>query len=85
MIDRLCGLVARVPGYISIGPGSIPGATIFSEKYCVWDGVLSVSSVQLRCYLKEKVADPVYKTEITAGGIHRADHATPPSIRKSWH
>jgi hypothetical protein len=30
--DRLCGLVVRVPGYRSIGPGSIPGATRFSEK-----------------------------------------------------
>jgi hypothetical protein len=25
-IDRLCGLVDRVPGYISIDPGSGPGA-----------------------------------------------------------
>jgi hypothetical protein len=29
---RLCGLVARVPGYRSRGLGSIPGATKFSEK-----------------------------------------------------
>jgi hypothetical protein len=29
---RLCGLVVRFPGYISGGPGSIPGATRFSEK-----------------------------------------------------
>jgi hypothetical protein len=27
--DRLCGLVVRVPGYKSIGPGLIPGATRF--------------------------------------------------------
>jgi hypothetical protein len=26
---RLCGLVVRVPGYRSRGPGSIPGATRF--------------------------------------------------------
>jgi hypothetical protein len=31
-IDRLCGLVLRVPGYRSRGPGSIAGATRFSEK-----------------------------------------------------
>jgi hypothetical protein len=31
-LDRLCGLVVRVPGYRSRGPGSIPGATRFSEK-----------------------------------------------------
>jgi hypothetical protein len=30
--DRLCGLVVRVPGYRSRDPGSIPGATRFSEK-----------------------------------------------------
>jgi hypothetical protein len=32
MMDRLCGLVVTVPGYKSRGPGSIPGATRFSEK-----------------------------------------------------
>jgi hypothetical protein len=31
-IDSLCGLVVRVPGYRSRGPGSIPGTNIFSEK-----------------------------------------------------
>jgi hypothetical protein len=31
-VDHLRGLVVRVPGYRSRGPGSIPGATIFSEK-----------------------------------------------------
>jgi hypothetical protein len=31
-VDCLCGLVARVPGYRSRGPGSILGATRFSEK-----------------------------------------------------
>jgi hypothetical protein len=30
--DRHCGLVVRVPGYKSRGPGSISGATRFSEK-----------------------------------------------------
>jgi hypothetical protein len=31
-MDRLCGLVVRVPGYRSRGPGSNPGAARFSEK-----------------------------------------------------
>jgi hypothetical protein len=31
-VDRLCGLVVRVPGYRSRSPGSIPGATRFYEK-----------------------------------------------------
>jgi hypothetical protein len=32
LMDHLCGLVVRVPGYRSRSPGSIPGATRFSEK-----------------------------------------------------
>jgi hypothetical protein len=31
-IDRLCGIVVRVPGYRSRDPGSIPGTTRFSER-----------------------------------------------------
>jgi hypothetical protein len=31
-LDRLCGLVVRVPGYRSRGLGSISGANRFSEK-----------------------------------------------------
>jgi hypothetical protein len=30
--DRLCGLMVRVLGYRSGGPGSIPGTTRFSEE-----------------------------------------------------
>jgi hypothetical protein len=41
--DRLCGLVVTVPGYRSRGPGSIPGATRFSEMLWVWNGVHSAS------------------------------------------
>jgi hypothetical protein len=43
-IDRLCGLVVRVPGYRSRDPASIPGTTRFSEKYWVWNGVHSLRS-----------------------------------------
>jgi hypothetical protein len=32
LMFSLCGLVVRVPGYRSRGPGLIPGATRFSEK-----------------------------------------------------
>jgi hypothetical protein len=32
VLHRLCGLVVRVPGYRSRGPGSIPDATTFSQK-----------------------------------------------------
>jgi hypothetical protein len=31
-MDRLCGLVVKVLGYRSRGPGSIPGTTSFSEE-----------------------------------------------------
>jgi hypothetical protein len=41
--DRLCGLVVRIPGFRSRGPGSNPAATTFSEKYWVWNGVHSAS------------------------------------------
>jgi hypothetical protein len=44
----LWGLVVRVPGYRSRGPGPILGATRFSEKWWVWNGVHSASWVQLR-------------------------------------
>jgi hypothetical protein len=40
--DRLCGLVVRVPGYRSRGPGSIPGATRFSEVVRLERGPLSL-------------------------------------------
>jgi hypothetical protein len=58
-IDSFCGLVVRVPGYRSRGPGSISFTTRFSEKQWVCKGVHSVLWVPLRRYLKEKVAAPV--------------------------
>jgi hypothetical protein len=43
--DRLCGLVVRVPGYSSRGPGSIPGTTRFySEVVGLERGPLSLVS-----------------------------------------
>jgi hypothetical protein len=42
-IDRFCDAVIRVPGYRSRGPGSITGATRFSERSWVWNGVHSAS------------------------------------------
>jgi hypothetical protein len=50
--------MVRVPVYRSRGPGSIPGATRFSEKQWVWNGVHSASWMQLRTYLEEKVVVP---------------------------
>jgi hypothetical protein len=48
------------------------------------NGVLSASWVQLRNYLKEKVAAPVQKSDNTDVGIRHANHVAP-SILKSWH
>jgi hypothetical protein len=59
LLDRICGLVVRVPGYRSTGPCSIPGTIRFSVKQWVWNRVHSASWVQLRSYLEEKVAAPV--------------------------
>jgi hypothetical protein len=59
---RRGGLVVRVPGCRSRGPGSIPGAgEVVGPLSC----------------LEEKVAASVWKPEYTAVGIHRADHVTP--------
>jgi hypothetical protein len=44
--------------------------------------VHSASWLQLRSYLEEMVAAPVYKIENTAVGIRRSESATP-SIRQS--
>jgi hypothetical protein len=68
MGDRLCGLVVRVYGYRSRGPG-------FDSRHfqVLWeavglDGVHSASWGQLRSYLEEIVAAPVKKTETNVPG-----------------
>jgi hypothetical protein len=73
--------VARVLGYRSGGPGSIPGTT---KKNVVGleRGPLSLVSTTEEL-LDRKVAAPVYKTENTAVGIRQADHVAP-FILKSW-
>jgi hypothetical protein len=43
LCDCLCGLVPIVLGYKSRDPCSIHGATRFSEKQWVWNGVHSAS------------------------------------------
>jgi hypothetical protein len=79
--DRLCGLVVRVLGYRSGGPGSIPGST--KKKVMGLErGPLSLVSTTEEL-LDRKVAAPVYKTDNTAVGIRHSDHVAP-FIRKSW-
>jgi hypothetical protein len=53
---RLSDLVVRHPGYRSRGPGSITGATWFSEVVGLERGL---PWVELKNYLEEKVSAPV--------------------------
>jgi hypothetical protein len=78
--DLLCGLVVRVLGYRSGGPGSIP-CTTRKKVVGLERGPLSPVNTTEEL-LDRKVAAPVYKTENTAVGIRHADHVTP-SLRKS--
>jgi hypothetical protein len=78
---RLTNSVARVLGYRSGGPGSIPGTT--RKKVVDLElGPLSLVSTTEEL-LDRKVAAPVYKTENTAVGIRHADHVAP-TIHKTW-
>jgi hypothetical protein len=54
----MCGLVVGVPGYRFKSPGSIPGATRFTDKWSVWSFVSTIEELQ---YMEEKIAAPVYK------------------------
>jgi hypothetical protein len=56
--DRLCGLVVRVLGYRSGGPGSIPGTTRKKKVVGLERGVLSLVSTT-EDLLDRKVAAPV--------------------------
>jgi hypothetical protein len=66
-------------------PGSIPGATRFSEQQWVWNRVYSALVRINEELLERKVAASVYKTEINDGGEFTALTMRHSSIRKSWH
>jgi hypothetical protein len=57
-VDRLCGLVVRVLGYRSGGPGSIPGTTRKKKVVGLEGGPLSLVSTTEEL-LDRKVAVPV--------------------------
>jgi hypothetical protein len=57
-LDRLCGLVVRVLGYRSGGPGSIPGTTRIKKVVGLERGPLSLVSTTEEL-LDRKVAAPV--------------------------
>jgi hypothetical protein len=74
-VDRLCGLVVRVLGYRSGGPGSIPGTTR-KKVVGLEQGPLSLVNTTEEL-LDRKVAAPVQKIENTAVGIRHADQVVP--------
>jgi hypothetical protein len=67
-IDTFCGLVVRVPGCRSRGPGfDFWGYQIFLEIVGLERGPLSLVRI-IEELLERKVATPVWKTEINDRG-----------------
>jgi hypothetical protein len=82
--DCLCGLVVRVPGYISRGLGFDSWHhQIFWEVVSLEWGPLSLLST-IEELLGKKSSDLSLEIENTAVGIRCTDHATP-FICGSWH
>jgi hypothetical protein len=82
--DRLCGLVVRVPGYRSRGPGfDSRRYQIFWEVVGVERGPLSLMRI-IEELFEWKSSGSGQENRINDRGIRCADHATL-SIRKSWH
>jgi hypothetical protein len=73
-INHFWGLVVRVPGYRSRGPGSISGTE---------GGPLKLVSTT-EGLLERKSSGSGLEIENKAVGIRRADHVAP-YIHKSWH
>jgi hypothetical protein len=66
--DRLCGLVVRLPGFTPRGPGfDSRRYQIFWETVCLEQDSLSPMRT-IGSYLIEKLATPMYKTEINGRG-----------------
>jgi hypothetical protein len=83
-LDRLCGLVVRVPGYRSRGPRfDSRRYHIFWEIVDLERGPLSLVRI-IEEILEWKSSGSGLKPKLTAVGIRCADHATP-SIRYSGH
>jgi hypothetical protein len=72
LIDCFCGLVVRVLGYRSGGPGSIPGTSRKKKVVGLERGPLSLVSTTEEL-LDRKVVAPVYNTGNTAVGFRQAD------------
>jgi hypothetical protein len=78
-----CGLVVRVNGYRSRGPGSIPGATrFFWEEVGLEGDPLSLEST-IEELLGRNGSGSSLESREYGRNIRQADHVTH-SIRKSW-
>jgi hypothetical protein len=85
ILDRLCGLVVRVPGFRSRNPGFDSRAyQIFWEIVGLERGSLSLMNVTEELLEWISSGFGSRKTRLTALGIRCAEHATH-STRKSWH
>jgi hypothetical protein len=73
MMSLVCDLVVKVPGYRS------------REIVCLERGPLSLMRVTVELLEWKSSGSGSRKPRLTAVGIRCTDHATPSSVRKSWH
>jgi hypothetical protein len=83
--DRICGLVVRVSGYRSRGPGfdSRPYQILWQVRGLERGPLSLVRTIEELLQWKSS-GFGLKKPRLTAVGIRCADHATP-STRKGWH
>jgi hypothetical protein len=75
--DRLCGLMVRVPGYRSSGPGFVSRCYhIFWEVVGLERGPFSLVSITEKLLEWKSRGSGFRKPKLTAVAIHCADHAT---------
>jgi hypothetical protein len=80
-----CGLVVRVPGYRSRGPGfDSRRYKIFWQVVGLERGPLSLVKIIEELLEWKSSGSSLENRDLTTVGIRCADHVTPP-IRKSWH
>jgi hypothetical protein len=82
---RICGIVVKVPGYRSRGPGfDSRRYQIFWEVVDLERGPLSFVRITEKLLEWKSSGSGLENRDLTAVGIRCADHETH-SIRKSWH
>jgi hypothetical protein len=83
LLDRLCGLVVRVLGYRSGGPGSIPGTTRKKKLVGLERGALSLVSTTEELLGRESKGSGLESREYGHRGF-AALTTRRPSFRKHW-